>query len=653
MEVKMTKKNKNSPSIVYYLLEKKAITVAIVCILSFILRFALAYSTGWVDALGNALEFASIVSASVIAVLIFFKDAVNDQIVKAILKREHTVIFGLGEFNGELLKNEKAAKNRDCIIFEKNTNNDKLELFKKFSMGVVLADVFDEGILNKLNFENMGYGVISLGKDRLNVELATLIIEQYIKENTVSNKEAEENTARPLKLVVHIINQDLNALFHQKFISQSSTDNAKKSCNNLQMDIQTFSFYEEVAEAFFEDDHVFVDGENNAILNSDEDYHMVVAGNGELAFNIIYQAAKLAHLPNENKLTLHLVDKQASAFKNRVIKRYPGILEVISLEALDLDSESRPYFEQNLWFKKHLTHVIACYDDEERNLNLATDLFNHTYLSSAVEQKLTTRISFAIFNNYNMSAKVDADKDSFKQLFTFGDVKTICTRANLLDEKHELIAKLVHSAYAEKYNPRELHDLTNPKVLKEINDKWYNSLKLNKKLSNKSQSQHMDMKLKALGLEKVKSKKEVTELLSINSTLFDSTLKSERDSLGLDDKFIIDYSLELPKIWDDNLEPIQIKYFPKGSKESSCMLEKLIKAEHNRWNAFHHLNGWTYKEERSDLKKEHDCLKPLSEFTEPKLQLTVIYDLYSILYIPNYLANAGYEIIKRSDWRPL
>ena len=89
-------------------------------------------------------------------------------------------------------------------------------------------------------------------------------------------------------------------------------------------------------------------------------------------------------------------------------------------------------------------------------------------------------------------------------------------------------------------------------------------------------------------------------------------------------------------------EPIDIKYFPG---EYSLMLEKLIRAEHNRWNAFHYLNGWTFSEVKSKPKKQHDCLKPLSDFYKPELQLTVIYDMYSILYIPNYLANAGFEII--------
>jgi hypothetical protein len=623
--------NKNSPSIVYYLLENKAITIAIVCILAFILRFVMdsPFPKGITNSVGSALEFASIVSASVIAVLIYFKDAVNQQIVKRLLKRNHIIVFGLGEFNSALLNNEMAANNNRYVIFEKNKQNDKLDLFRKFGMGVVEGDVFNDKKLNILNFDNMQCGVVSLGNDRLNVELATLIIEQY--------KNGKQT--QPLKLVVHIINQDLNALFHQNFITQESSSDKR-----LQLDIQTFSFYEEAAETFFEIN--FVDGEGDKIINSADDYHMVIAGDGELALNIINLSAKLAHLPNENKLTIHLVDNYASAFKDKVVKRYPGILDVVRLEAINIDNNTLAYFEQEtLWFKENLTHVVVCYDDEERNLAIATDLFNKTYLIKVADDALTTRINFASFNNYNMSKIIDNDKASFKQFFTFADVKNICTRENVLDEQHELIAKLIHNGYAQRYEPNVLSDLNDPIVQKAINAKWYNGTELHKKLSNKSQSLHIDMKLKAIGLKKVKTDHPSNELLESNLALFHSRLKSDRESLGLTDQFIQDYSSELPKLWEENSSPIEIKYFPV---EYSCTLEKLIRAEHNRWNAFHYLNGWNYYSLTEKKKKWHCCLKPLGNFIEPELQLTVIYDLYSILYIPNYLANAGYEIQERN-----
>ncbi len=619
------KSYKKAPSVVYFLLEKQSVTIGIVGILAFVLRFFLAYEgKDFLAAIGSGLEFASIASASTIAVLLYFKDTVNMQIVKRISEDSHIAIFGLGEFSTALLENEKDVENNfSYILFEKNIQNEKIEQFRKSGMGVVQGDAFDTKYLDKLNFDKMKYAIITLGNDRLNMELATTIIKHYVDNKITS----------PIKLVVHIINQDLNALFHQKFITYNSDETGR-------IDIQTFSFYEEAAESFFEQN--FIDGDSNEIMLSDKDYHIIVAGNGELALNIIYQAAKIAHLPNENKLTIHIVDKDAKSFKSKVIKRYSGILEVLSLEAVCLDDETIEYFKQKeLWHKNNLTHVIVCYDDEEKNIRITTDLFNKTYLEKAVDKNLNTRINFALFNAYNISDKIDKDKESFKQFFSFADVKAICTRDNLLDEKHDLIAKLVHNQYAEQYNPSALYDLTDKKVIEDIHGKWYNSLKLSDKLSSKAQAKHIDMKLKALGLKRVECEQATETLLRLNRKIFDISLKEDRDMLGLSDEYLQNYSKELPKLWEKDSEPIDIKYFPK---EYITMLEKLTRAEHNRWNAFHYLNGWTYEKIKSKPKKEHDCLKPLCEFVKPELQLTVIYDIYSILYIPNYLANAGYEI---------
>ncbi len=124
-----------------------------------------------------------------------------------------------------------------------------------------------------------------------------------------------------------------------------------------------------------------------------------------------------------------------------------------------------------------------------------------------------------------------------------------------------------------------------------------------------------------------------------NREILDAKLAANRDALGLSDAFLQEYSKELEKFYSG--KPFEVKYFPK---EYKTMFEKLIRTEHNRWNAFHYLNGWKYGETKNKAKKVHDCLLPLEKFKKPELQLSVIYDMYAILYIPNYLANAGYEI---------
>jgi hypothetical protein len=49
--------------------------------------------------------------------------------------------------------------------------------------------------------------------------------------------------------------------------------------------------------------------------------------------------------------------------------------------------------------------------------------------------------------------------------------------------------------------------------------------------------------------------------------------------------------------------------------------------------------------ERTDKPtRRHACLVPLAEFDDEARRLTLLYDVYAILYIPNYLASSGYSI---------
>ena len=109
-----------------FLLEHKALTIGIIAVFAFVLRFCLAtQNNDLIESIGKGLEFASIMSASFIAVLLYFKESINKQLIKQISKAEHTTVFGLGEFSTALLESEVKKENNAYIIFEKNLHNEK------------------------------------------------------------------------------------------------------------------------------------------------------------------------------------------------------------------------------------------------------------------------------------------------------------------------------------------------------------------------------------------------------------------------------------------------------------------------------------------------------------------------------------------------
>ena len=72
------------------------------------------------------------------------------------------------------------------------------------------------------------------------------------------------------------------------------------------------------------------------------------------------------------------------------------------------------------------------------------------------------------------------------------------------------------------------------------------------------------------------------------------------------------------------MKDYEIKYLPL---EYKTLFEKLIDCEHERWNAFHYINGWEYNEKKNKCKKLHNCLKPIRDFKEKELQITILYDI--------------------------
>ena len=208
----------------------------------------------------------------------------------------------------------------------------------------------------------------------------------------------------------------------------------------------------------------------------------------------------------------------------------------------------------------------------------------------------------------------------------------------MIDEKNYTISKLIHNGYGDEFKRENL-------VLNEqsLNKKWFNIQKYSDRLSSIAQAKHLNIKLKALGLYKTKSNENKKTLLGKNIKIFDEILNPllEQSRIGYDS--IHESSLELEKFWSN--QDYEIKYLPL---EYKTLFEKLIDCEHERWNAFHYINGWEYNEKKNKCKKLHNCLKPIRDFKEKDMQITILYDIYSILYLPNYLASAGYEIKKHN-----
>jgi hypothetical protein len=547
------------------------------------------------------------------AVSMFLQEWSYKQLVASLKQRKHRAIIGVGKSSHAYI--EELNKNETVIY----NINDGIYAAALKESGFAVENVEIINVLSHLHLQNITHMVINVGTDKENINTAFEVIEAYM------NRAYKHS----LRLIVRIENKEFNALFRSNSVF---SDEKYKSG---QIELYTYSFYEECAVSLFREN--FIDGEDNAIIDSYEEYAIVIAGDGRLANNIVYEAAKTAHLPNQNKLHIYLVSNEAERFKKSLIKSYPGIGEIPTLELHTrvLDYATLEYFTDTVWHTKNLTNAIICHDDENVNLEISASLQDKTYLKI---EETKTKVLFGVFNQVGISNIIGKDQLHYKNFKPFGDANKILTKENIFDDTSNLLARMINYAYdgltdnGAYSSTKMLHT-----QLDAIESNWFKNANLTDKLSSLAQAKHMGMKLKALGLRAAVSSKDKAELLQINRKLLDS-------------KFDIDYkgNYAFPQSFD------------------STLFDRMIRMEHNRWNAFHYLNGWEYKpyfnepkESKNRMKaiKLHNCLLPIEEFKNTyfvkeqerhasELVKLIEWDIYAFMYIPNYLAAAGYEIVK-------
>ena len=517
--------------------------------------------------------------------IFFFEEYFNEERIRLAQKRPYDLIVGLSEQNVSLLKN--TYKNDSVIIIEKDKNHKYLKFFK--DKGFPAIEGHTKETLDNLEYKNMGRCIISTNNDRKNIALGKFLLN---KKEKIKGK------------TVHICigNRDLNVLFKQDVITNDIINN---------INIITYSLYENMAKKLFLEHSIL--GYQPEIIKDNQEFNMILVGDSDLAVELVYHIALLSALPNENRLTLYLVGLNSEKFKNRVKKIFPKIEKIphLKLKTIEIDIDTLEFYEDKVWESKHLTNIFIATTDEERNLEITINLQDTTYIKTIGHKKFNTKVLFALYHNLGLAEEIDKNQKAFKNFYSFGNIAKTSTKEILFDEEFDKIAKLIHNDYkGEK-------DVLNNALKRE----WITTSQ-HKQDSNKTQALHLDIKLLAFGFKREASTKDLNELLQLNKKIFYRKLEDDKKMKKRIDNF-------------------RATDFPTSF---TTIIDKVARAEHNRWSAFHYLNGWDYSLDRNDNAKEHDCLQPFENFTTDKTKKTYKYDLISVYFIPNYLARAGFEI---------
>ena len=418
------------------------------------------------------------------------------------------IVIGLCDKNRIYIDSELDLNSKIIIVEQDKENIYLSDYMKTSNVSVLITNPKNQETLTKLNLEKKKHIIVSSGNDVDNIEIVSQILA------------VDKN----VKIYVQIENRSLRYFHKENGLLQGSN-------------IKIYSYYEDASRELFK--KYDIDGKNYEILSRNEEYSIVILGNTNLSYEVIFQACIMGQLPNENKLTIYCLDKNPKKFQKKVELNYTEIHNVpnIELKYIKFDIDSKLSSIKDFWYGRNLTNIFVCYEDEETNLGIAANLSNITYLKEIERKELKTNIILAIFNEYNISNCIKTNQNSFENFFTFGLTRDICTKEYLIDEIRDIRAKATNNIYNENASPSK--------------QKPWEERSYFEKESNRASADHIKIKQKYLNID-----------------------------------------------------------------NSDLGKEKLARCEHNRWNAFHYLNGWKYSEKEDKIIKLHDCLVPYDSLNE-------------------------------------
>jgi len=549
--------------------------------------------------------------------LILFNRMIEKNLYKVLLEENNIILFGFNEINKNFLENfQKTDVN--VLVVDKEEKN--FDTFYEKGYLFLKKDISDE-FLNTLNFEKTTDIIIALGEDRENIDLALRLLEKL------------KDVSTETKLLIHCQNSEINDLFFERI--EKLKDNNYKVLVNVKL----FSIYTEIVDDLFIKYDIKLVPKEYALINSNKnELKIAIIGNSHISLELIKRIFVTFIFPNNVKIKLILIDENPIEFENYIKyktnytqEKFPHI--ILENKKLNYDLLK----DKNFWIQKDLIDVIITFEDDNKSLELAINLFESVFI---YEKRDYPNVYFSMLEELKLGEYINKNNNKFKNFFTFGCLKEIFNVINLLDDEKFEIAKQIHYGYATKYKKDEL-------VLdkKKLNQKWFNVAKYSDKLSNIAQYEHITYKLLSLGLYKEKAKNsDKKTLLKENQKILFTKLNQLK---MMSEEDIFKFSCEVENSYDENVnykfdKEIVNEFFEKfiNSKD----FYNLINTEHKRWMAYHFLNGWEYSNKKDKSKKLHNCLVELKEFDDEQRKMTIIYDIYSYLYLPNYLAAGNYKI---------
>ena len=542
----------------------------------------------WALELSRFLATTITMIAAVKALMLLFRD--KFQGFRLNRWKEHVVICGLGK-KGKQLADDLIAQGEQVVIIESDDGNEEIDNCRECG-GIVLAgDATSTYLLKKARAQHAKSVFAVCADDRINLEVALLAHKlmtegkfhgrKWPNSSSCCNVPTESflsnghEAASPSRFCfVHLVDMELRDLLakHQVF-----------SRIGGQVGIKCFNIFENEARRLFKDNPPDV----YARVMGQDIVHLLIIGFGQMGQSIALQAAKVGHYANGKHVRISVVDKFAEKKGNRFLHEYPMFGEICDITFNNLDIDDINFlngsFLVELGGRDFVTQIIVCLEQETTGLVSGLHLmhlFKGTRCPLLIRVNVETELMGFLQND---TSSPNSNNENNQCIHAFGSIAGSCSSQMVLNEEQDRMDRIVHAAYVCVKLAKDKDSAKDASMLP------WDDLSEDLKESNRQQTEHIEVKLRAIGCRK-------RPIPQSGPTDFTFTIEE---------------------------------------------IELLANMEHYRWNAERFLDGWTWTEGEKELgNKKSPYLVEWKDLSEKIKD----YDRNTVREIPAVLAEIGEEI---------
>lgn len=407
-------------------------------------------------------------AATLMTLLFVFAEEARVELINFMVRyrNDHIIVGGLGRRAWQFI--QTCDNPRKLVAVERNPDSPFVERARQRGISVIIGDVLDAGIYEKIGLRRAKDLVAFTGSDGTNVDLA-LKARDFVRTHPPNIHLRIHLHADEPKLADRL--QD-----YPKFYAEYSL-----------AEISFFSVYDLSARILFQsyppDLYADVFGQRQV--------HIALFTFEGMARHILLEAARMCHFRNSSRTRFTIFDKDAAARQKELQNEYPHVREICDIDFVQLEVNGQHDIDElSTLLLQSITYHVICDDSDEDNLNCSLILRDALLKRKGCNAPIMVRMQQSSGLAQLLESRTGGPENP-DGLYPYGMLDQVLEQDNIINARLDRLAKIIHRIYEE---PSDLTD----QITHQSTQQDWSELREFKRKQNRLQADHLEVKLRAI-----------------------------------------------------------------------------------------------------------------------------------------------------------